>query len=286
MDNLALDLHSICKHNRDGSHATQANRATMLRAICRDLRKGGYRLPGARSLKPKHVEFLVGRWQRQGISSATIKNRMSALRWAAAKVDKASIIPRENSALGIPDRERSQDNKAQKLDWAKLERIDSPHMRMSLRLMAAFGLRFEEALKIRPALADKGDHIALQASWTKGGRARVIPIHSGKHRALLDEAKALTGRGSLIPDDHSYIQHRRAMEYATLRAGFSNLHGLRHNYAQWRYKTLTGHACPKAGGILSAGMTAFEKEQDQTARLTISRELGHNRIEITREYLG
>lgn len=286
MDTLAYDLKTICLHNRDGSHTTQANRFRMLQAIGRELRAGGYKLPTARSLKPKHVQFLVNAWQAGGLTAGTIKNRMGALRWAAEKVNKASIIPHENAALGIADREHHNGNKAQKLDLDKLAGVKCPHMQMSVRLMAAFGLRMEEALKFRPELADKGDKIALKASWTKGGRYREVPIHTERHRALLDEAKALVGDGSLIPTDRSYIQHRKAFEYATLKAGFSNLHGLRHNYAQARFKQLAGFACPKAGGVDKNALTAAQRRADYLARLTVSRELGHDRIDITKAYLG
>lgn len=41
---------------------------------------------------------------------------------------------------------------------------------MSLQLQQAFGLRREESIKFQPRYADRGDHIALKGSWTKGGR--------------------------------------------------------------------------------------------------------------------
>ena len=49
---------------------------------------------------------------------------------------------------------------------------------MSLRLQQAFGLRREEALKIQPRWADRGEHLHLKASWTKGGRERTVPIRT------------------------------------------------------------------------------------------------------------
>jgi integrase len=67
---------------------------------------------------------------------------------------------------------------------------------MSLRLQAAFGLRREEAIKIQPRWADRGDHLQLKASWTKGGRERTVPIRTAAQRALLEQAKQLAGSGS------------------------------------------------------------------------------------------
>ncbi len=42
--------------------------------------------------------------------------------------------------------------------------VRDPHVRMSLELQRAFGLRREEAIKFSPGYADKGDHLNLKAS--------------------------------------------------------------------------------------------------------------------------
>ena len=52
----------------------------MLALIADQLHALGVRGMTARSLKPKHVEALVHRWQREGIAVGTVKNRMAALR--------------------------------------------------------------------------------------------------------------------------------------------------------------------------------------------------------------
>lgn len=150
----------------------------------------------------------------------------------------------------------------------------------------AFGLRLEESLKFRPGTADQGDHIALQASWCKGGRARVVPVLHPRQRALLDELRAAVGNGSLAGEGRPYIAARRELERLTWAAGIRNMHGHRHWYAQWRYRMLTGTLAPAAGGKTHENMTREERAADYRARLTISRELGHNRVDITDAYLG
>ena len=64
------------------------------------------------------------------------------------------------------------------------------------------------------------------------------------------------------------------------------MHGLRHAYAQNRYEELTGWQAPAAGGPNAKTLTAEQREADRQARLTISRELGHEREQITAAYLG
>ncbi len=104
MRDLNYDLKQLCRHNRDGSYATQADREHILDLIADQLHEMGFRHMNAHSLKPKHVEKLVERWLAENLSPGTIKNRMSALRWWAEKIGKENIIARTNAAYGIPDR--------------------------------------------------------------------------------------------------------------------------------------------------------------------------------------
>ena len=169
---------------------------------------------------------------------------------------------------------------------AELGRITDPYTAMSLRLQAAFGLRRAESIKIRPAWADRGNQLALKDSWTKGGRARVVPIRNEEQRQVLEAAKSLAGKGSLIPADRSYIEQLRRFEQQCAAAGIQRVHGHRHQYAQHRYKELTGWEAPAAGGPPSKDLTPEQREVDRQARLTISEELGHGREQITAVYLS
>ena len=64
------------------------------------------------------------------------------------------------------------------------------------------------------------------------------------------------------------------------------MHGLRHAYAQDRYKELTGWLCPAAAGPVARELTPEQRERDREIRLTISRELGHEREAVVGIYLG
>jgi Integrase/Phage integrase, N-terminal len=284
---LEYDFKGICRRNRDGSYLTQAQREQRLRQIARDLHRLGYRNMRAGSLKPKHVDALIQDWQGKELSTGTIKNRLADVRWWAEKTGKPSVIANDNARYGIERRVYvTNDSKAKDLGADALQHISDPHLRMSLRLQEAFGLRREESIKFQPAYADQGEHLRLKASWCKGGRAREIPIRTEHQREVLAHAHALAGKGSLIPAERSYVQQRRLYERQTVRAGLSKLHGLRHAYAQQRYRELTGFPAPAAGGPSSRELTAEQKQTDHEARLLISRELGHEREQITAVYLG
>ena len=173
MKGLNHDLKQLCRQCREGSYATQDNREHILTRAANELHAMGYRKMYARSLKPKHVEALVKRWFEQGLSVGTIKNRMAAVRWWAAKIDKRHVVAKSNEHYGIPDRRFvANESKAKNITRAQLDKVRDEHVRMSLELQQAFGLRREEAMKFQPSYADRGDHLILKASWTKGGRSR------------------------------------------------------------------------------------------------------------------
>ncbi len=285
--NLKFELKQLCRRCREGSYATRHNRQRILMQMADDLHAMGYRLLHARSLRPKHVEALVTHWREKELSAGTIKNRMAVLRWWAEKVGKPNVIARSNAHYGIPDRRCvATQSKARAIGQEQLDKVRDIHVQMSLELQRAFGLRREEAIKFRPSFADRKDHILLKGSWTKGGKPRAIPIRTQAQREVLDRARRLAGLGSLIPPHRTYVQQLRIYEGHTTRAGLTSMHGLRHAYAQARYEELTGWPCPANGGPDSRSLTLEQRELDREARLTISRELGHERESILKTYVG
>ena len=88
------------------------------------------------------------------------------LRWWAEKVDKRSVIARNNTHYGIANRVYvTNENKACELTPEQLEQVTDPRVRASLELQRAFGLRREEAIKFNPQWADRSDRIVLKYIW-------------------------------------------------------------------------------------------------------------------------
>lgn len=285
MDTLAYDLKNIALSDGVGSYLTRNQRHRGLQLMARELRELGFKLPAASSLKPRHVEALISHWQTAALSAGTMKNRMGWLRWWAAKVRKPNVVPRDNQSAGIERRTAFGGNRAHTTGSDKMAAL--PHrMQLALRLQMAFGMRLEESLKFRVSQADKGNRLAMQPSWCKGGRAREIPLTHPRQRALLDELRQACGDGSLIPQGQRYVDFRKEVEHVTWGIGIRNMHGHRHWYAQFRYKVLTGHPCPAAGGATYERMSRTEKAADFRARMRISNELGHGRLSVTDTYLG
>jgi hypothetical protein len=289
MKDLLYELHSLLKRNPDGSFSTQANRRAMLLQMGQSLLDAGFKQLHAPELKGRHVNALLQQWEKDGISPATQKNRMSVLRWWAEKIGKAAMLKPRNADYGIPDRQpRATVSKAVVVTQDALARVHHPYIRMSLELQRAFGLRREEAMKLKPHQADHGEKLVLQGSWCKGGRPREVPIRTFTQREVLNRAKALVHfkNASLIPKERSYAEHLHCYEGACKRAGLHRMHGLRHAYAQERFAELAGFQAPVANGPSWGALTAAQKEADYDARLIVSDELGHARPEITYAYLG
>ena len=92
MHDLNYQLKQLCDKNRDGSFGTQAQRSKVLQLSADQLIQMGYRHLTIHTLKPKHVEGLTKKWIEGGLSAGTLKNRLSALRWWALKVDRQNVI--------------------------------------------------------------------------------------------------------------------------------------------------------------------------------------------------
>jgi hypothetical protein len=185
------------------------------------------------------------------------------------------------------------------------EQLPEP-LSASFELQKEFGLRFEESVKIDAIKAfeeAKETNQVTISDGTKGGQDRTVPISSESQIEALERASNIQiemNHHSLIPPDQTYnnYQSESYRELANAREENTTFHGNRHEYAHERYEEKTGVQSPVVAGI-EHGKEHIEhiasekeitfaqaKELDQQARLEISKELGHHRMEITNAYLG
>jgi hypothetical protein len=151
------------------------------------------------------------------------------------------------------------------------------------------GLRSKEAslLDARSALIEARERGAITVTeGTKGGREREVPITSEHQIQTLERAAEIQGEGkNLIPSDQTWKEWRDGglrdgREAIQEAIGGHGYHDLRAAYACERYKALTGHDAPVLGGRIE------DRDLDREARMEISEELGHGRIDVVAEYLG
>lgn len=253
--------------------------------MCKELHALGFGIRNINGIKQKHVEVLVDHWKSKSLSSGTIKNRMSDLRFVCKAFGRSSVVKTNDQYYIVKRSYQPTSNKA--IIDADFSSIKDRHLRLSLELQRVFGLRREECLKLMPHVADKGDHLWLKGTWTKGKIERQIPIRTAEQREALNKAKAFVEKSqSLIPSNKTYIQQRHVYNREARELGFKNLHGLRHAYAQKRYKEITGMDAPIDGGKHRNQLNKNERMLDRAARKIISNELGHSRSSITKNYIG
>ena len=286
MRQLNFDLKTLLAENPERGFVTRRDRAFILDQAADLLHELGFRRLRATGLRRKHANALVREWRRQGLSIGTVKNRMAALRWWAKRIGRPGVVG-TNTEHGIGNRTHvTNEDRSRRLDADRLERVTDAHVRMSLRLQDAFGLRREEAIKFMPTYADRGDRVAIKATWAKGGRAREIPIRNERQREVLDAARRLAGAGAMIAGGRNYQGQRKVYEKQTAAAGLERMHGLRHAYAMDRYRELTGWKASAAGGPRQRSMSPAMRRIDRSARQCIARELGHDRIGVVSQYCG
>lgn len=287
-------INELVKQSQGYAYASQADMRHMLFRCVKDLHQLGFKIGHIKGLQPKHIYALVVLWKTQNKNTATIKNYMSKLRRTTLLLGNPKLIKQNNDAYNISKRSYiPTHNKA--IHNIDLSTCADPYIRLSLEGQALFGLRREESMKFTLSEALHDNTIHIKPSWTKGGVGRILEITNSAQQKWLDKVAHLVNPGeSLIPSNRSYKQHLSHYQKQTARMGLHKLHGLRHAYAQRRYRELTtyfdknqrGLISPIEGGKHYKDMTTYEKYLDNKARQIISIDLGHCRKNIVNIYCG
>lgn len=199
MTPLQWEIRKIVFVNRDGSRTTQYQRRAMLFRFADEIHKLGHRDTRVMGLGNRHVNRAVGHWKQRGLSDATIRNRLSAIRWLRKKINKPNLGYDRNARFGLTGQPSTEDSKAKTLTVSVTRQVADPYIRVSLKLQAAVGLRRSEAMKIQLRWADRGTTLALKGSWIKGGRPQEIPIRTGYRRRRFPRKSKDTRPGGADP---------------------------------------------------------------------------------------
>lgn len=302
---MKMRLKEIINANKTGSarlnkivsFETQALRETVLFQGFTQLKVLGYHLHDPKNFKPKHMKALGQLWEDQGLSSATIQNRISIFRVFCGWVGKPNMIG--DSADYVADKSSVKRSYSAKKDksWSAKEidfegfldmvLAEEPRVVLYILLGLNFGLRLRESYMLKPHRADKAMYVAL-AEGTKGDRARTVPIESKDQKAIIEMAKQFSNgvNGHIGIPGKTLQQTKDRVTYVLRKCGITRkdmdatFHGLRHQFANDFFERRSGVASPVRGGPNISG------EVDKLARLQTSEALGHSRKSITSAYLG
>lgn len=288
-------INEIVKKSSYSSYTSQNDMRAILKKSVRDLHEMGFKIGHVKGFKPKHIYRLVEKWQEKGKSVATIKNCLSKFRKLSKLIGNEKLVKENNSDYNLGSRKYFPDSNKAILN-PDFNKCTDKLIRLSIEGQYLFGLRREESMKFKVDKAHVNDKfIRLEGSWTKGGIERVIPITNQAQREWLQKVKEAVKPGqSLIYEGESYVSQLNRYAYQTRVMGLRKLHGLRHAYAQNRYKELTkffdpenkGWECPFNGGKEPSEMSKQEQTIDTKVRMILTRELGHSRLNILKSYLS
>lgn len=298
-DKTDYQIKNIMKYNHDGSPDNQQARHKTLMMTVKDLQSLGY---GKRwklqKIGKTEIDRLVELWRNpkegKAVGNRTIANRMAHIRWIASKVGRENHIPTNKhlKCSSLKDAPRHGTNKAVKLNHQSLEKLSERDQLITL-LRAEFGLRTKESLKFNYQYAtSKSDtHITLKGNWCKGGRSREIEIVNNRQGVLLQRVKDFQDshrEKSMIPKARSYKGYYKAYNETRFKADIAG-HGLRHQWAQDRFKQVSGGIeSPYSGDTKYKELSATDQARFDRAAAMVNVELGHgaNRQDITSAYIG
>lgn len=287
--------------NKEVSYKTRENRRDGIFLMGETLRKNGFKIRNIYNINNKHVECLVRIWEDTDKKPGTIQNNFSILKtfmsWMGTDIRLKPLTHYLKDKTAGERTFVAQNDKSWEAAGVDpdviIEAIEAEDklVAIQIKLIACFGLRKKEAVCFRPWICEIENGTAIQVyDGTKGGRYRVIPIIDDVQREALEEAKKIIrSQTSHIGNPEKKLhQNMRRIQYLMTKHGITKngkgvtLHGLRHSYANRRFKKLSGTVSPVQGGSLQS----FMSEEGKRYRLIISGELGHARIQITGSYIG
>lgn len=237
------------------------------------------------------------------LAIATAQNRLSSVNrtMAALRGDQYVKVPSPSKSLGMR-RTSVRHSVPQGQDREHVKRIvdvlcEHQMLRAAAiaQLARATGMRLREAiLADLPRLkreAEQYGKINIQ-NGTKGGRSgasapRWITVDEHIHDALkfAEQVSPDSSRNLLAPNE-SYLDFQQGIVRPARDIlhthDLKGLHELRAAYACERHEQITHHPAPINGGRCRR----LDPRLDREARLQISYELGHARIDVVSAYIG
>lgn len=281
---------------------TRRERRVVIERALRDLHAAGLELRRLKNLRAKHVRQILTDWRARSLKTSTLSSYVSHLRTLCAWLEKPQLIelldeyiaaePEMVRRRTVTDTDRSELAAGLNIqETLTRARALDERFAAQLALIAAFGLRSQEAWLFRPHLAVASDG-GLHVRWgTKGGRPRVLPITlTPEHKALLAWACmfAATRAESMIPRGWSVQQWRRHYYGLCERIGLTRgglgvtPHSFRHGVLLDLYEWLAGVPASARGGTLAQ----VDVHADRAARELVALHAGHVERHIASAYLG
>jgi len=284
------------------SSKTRTERRQFYLQMVAQLWELGFRIRKLDSLAGKHVAALMNHWHQQGVSVGTLHTRRSMMNHLCSSLGKLNVVKDITDYLPEDEVRRRtvckeskawEESEVDPLEVIDLARTIDERLAVILAMQHFFGLRVKESIELRPAnaLVEGGTMLELHEG-TKGGLPRRVPIKTDDQMDVVNWARRVAAAGNtkrLRWTDCTWKKaQNRFYHLIRYRLGITRklkgitAHGLRHGYAHRRYRQETGLPTPVEGGALGQ----IDRETHHAACITVSRALGHGRIDVTTSYYG
>lgn len=282
--NLSNQIDKAFRHTRQGSIKTRHRYEDGMNHFAKFLAET-FKKQNLNKIEDKHLQSYVEQMQERGYSKSYVTTNLSAIRYFIDIRGGDSKRLSTNKELGVEHRTREDrigSNKAWSEDeFTKFVKCaeNSKEFRYANMVKLAYsqGLRIHEVARLDKSQLINALKEGILTVKGKGGLVRSLPLYNKELvQSLCDNTK--NGDKVFINKEeqtHKVINNLQVFIYNHNKE-FSNkndrnltFHGLRHAYAQNRYREL-----------INKGI------DDYSARLKVSKELGHFRVEITEIYLN
>ncbi|MCY9732156.1 integrase domain-containing protein [Paenibacillus alvei] len=300
---IEVQVEKIFKHTRQGSYATRdryKDSCLMFVRFCMEK----FKMQNVRNLHDKHLAEFIKHRLNSGIDPKTVKGDLSALRYMHDQVQKPRYVLSNNEQLqekyAITIGTTSQVNGDRSWTTAEYEgmlriarELGNSNVADCLTLARTMGMRVTEAAAVSRSQAEyalRTGNYQIKGE-AKNGKHREVRL-STEGRIIFERRLVLTNRGDRLfiqPGEKThqvvnrmekFVQHHRDKvvtgegvdQRTDKRDGSSRnltFHGLRYNYVQDRMHQ------------------ELEKGYSRdNAALIVSREVGHERIDVIKIYEG
>jgi site-specific recombinase XerD len=298
-----VQVEKLFRHTRQGSYGTRAryqDSCMQFVRFCHEI----FKLQNIRNLHDKHVAAFVKDRQQKGIDAKTIKNDLSTLRYLHDQVQKPRYTISDNKQLQqqynivlektpLVNGDRSWTrNEYEAMKKIAME-LGNQIVADCMTLARTMGLRVTEAAAVSRSQAEHALRTGIYQvkGEAKNGKHREVPL-SNEGRQIFERHLSITARGERLfihPGEKThqvvnrmekFMEHHRdkvlteegekqRIDQRDGSARSLTFHGLRYGYVQERMEQ-----------EITKG---FNMEQ---AALKVSQEVGHERTDVIKIYLG
>lgn len=233
--NLHKKSNAVFSQQKQGSHATKREQQRVMSTIINDLNRLR-RLPREfKFMTPHDIKCLVHFWKGEGLSIATISNKLGVLRRFNQLARLELNIP-SNKELGSIKASSTQLKISIPENYES--KIFHPITRSLIALQLHFGLTKLEAIRVNPTSTANDNILLIERTIAHNKKDRTIPIITNSQNSTLNERKIITKTSQLLKQQESYSLINQLYTAECHDAGIDPKTPFRRHYAQARLNIL------------------------------------------------